>query len=413
MDSGQRQGKRRHTDPLTLGPALIRQMSFLDLRTIVFITGAMGVLMSLVLYFQRRNYPSSIDGMGLWALGPVSAGLSTLLFGLRGWAPSELSVGVANLLLFLAAGLWLAGTCRFLGRPLSRSVFVGALLLSAPPMWWLSQSDDQYPNRLIFICTCMALLFGAHAWVVWRHAPRTFASRFMLAVLASLTAVMVVRGVTALQDPPTGGLFTASPLQSMYIMSYGFGMLLIAVAALLMSFERLRRELEHLVTHDSLTGALARRALFELGENEIARSRRRSTPLSALMLDLDHFKEVNDRHGHRVGDLVLQGFVRRAQAVLRRPDLLGRYGGEEFVALLPDTDPAQARLVAERIRASVSAASELPACSVSIGVATMTPSGDDRLDTLIDRADAGLYRAKALGRDRVEVDPASATGEAA
>jgi diguanylate cyclase (GGDEF)-like protein len=378
-------------------------MGFLDLRTVIFITGAMGALMALVLYFQRLNYPRSISGMGHWALGSLVAFLSTLLFGLRGTVPAVVSTGLANVMLFLAGALLLAGTCSFLGRHLPRAFPVAVVVIGSAPMWWLSQSDAQYPARLVFICTVMGLLFGLHAYIIWRHAPRSFGSRFALTVLAGLTLVMGVRGATALQDPPSGGLFTPSPLQSVYIVSYSLGILLIAIAGLLMASERLRKELEHLVTHDSLTGALARRALFELGGNEMARSRRNGSPLSALMLDLDHFKDINDRHGHHIGDLVLRDFVQRTLAALRQPDLLGRYGGEEFVALLPDTDAAQARRVAERIRASVPTDPSLPLCSVSIGVATLHP-GDEELDALIDRADAGLYRAKALGRDRVECD---------
>ena len=251
----------------------------------------------------------------------------------------------------------------------------------------------------------MSGVYGAHAVVIARQAGQSFASRFMLVVLVLLTVVVVIRAATALHYPPVGGLFAPSPIQVLYIISYSFGMLLLTIGAVLMASEGLRRELEHLITHDSLTGALTRRALLDQGESERARGRRRGGSLSALMLDLDHFKLVNDTHGHRVGDMVLSDFVQRAQGQLRRPAVFGRYGGEEFVALLPDTDEAEACRVAERIRCSVTSDPALPVCQVSVGVASMQADGDETLASLIDRADAGLYRAKHLGRNRVEVGP--------
>ena len=155
-----------------------------------------------------------------------------------------------------------------------------------------------------------------------------------------------------------------------------------------------------------MTGAFTRRALFELGDNEVARANRQTTPLCVLMLDLDHFKAVNDNYGHLVGDQVLGNFAQRVQDVLRRPAVLGRYGGEEFLVLLPDTQRDEALRVTERIRASKTSLSQVPECTVSIGLASFVHGGQDSLRDLISRADAALYRAKRLGRNRVEQAPA-------
>ncbi len=105
--------------------------------------------------------------------------------------------------------------------------------------------------------------------------------------------------------------------------------------------------------HDSLTGALTRRALIEACDLELERSRRNHQSMSLLMIDLDHFKAINDTHGHPVGDRVLVDFVARVKSLLRLPDRLGRFGGEEFVALLPETSLDEARVVAERLRATI------------------------------------------------------------
>lgn len=166
--------------------------------------------------------------------------------------------------------------------------------------------------------------------------------------------------------------------------------------------------LARLAITDDLTRAYNYRLLGpRLGE-EVSRAARYGEPLSMLMMDLDHFKRVNDRYGHAVGDEVLRAFVDRVRAEVRQPDVLIRRGGEEFVLLMPSTTEADAQKVAERIRARVSSApietSNGPVeLTVSIGVATWTPGeGPSELEA---RADAALYRAKKCGRDRVSTAP--------
>jgi len=176
----------------------------------------------------------------------------------------------------------------------------------------------------------------------------------------------------------------------------------------LLTSERLREQLQHLLGHDTLTGALSRHALFERGQQEVARARRTQRPISVMVMDLDHFKQVNDQHGHLVGDRVLREFALRVRHELRQGDLLGRFGGEEFVVVLPDTDAEQARRVAERIRTTRPNDDALVPVTVSIGLVTASqlalaqpPQGT--LDALIAQADRVLYQAKAAGRDRVVV----------
>ena len=155
---------------------------------------------------------------------------------------------------------------------------------------------------------------------------------------------------------------------------------------------------------DALTGVLNRRGFFEAASMFLARNRRAVSSVSILAFDLDHFKLINDRCGHIVGDAVLESFAKLARETLRSSDILGRLGGEEFVALLPATLP-EATIAAERVRAAFAAASivrngQRIAATVSIGVASGSPS--TAMDLLITRADQALYRAKANGRDRVE-----------
>lgn len=170
------------------------------------------------------------------------------------------------------------------------------------------------------------------------------------------------------------------------------------------ALEQANQDLERLATTDALTGARNRRAFFDLAGREVARVARTDSPLCAVMLDIDHFKTVNDTYGHGGGDTVLRGVAARVMGEIRPVDILGRLGGEEFAILLPDTSLAGAVLVAERLR-EVLASTPIDADGTSIlitasfGVAMLGTEED--LDAVLARADAALYDAKRSGRNRV------------
>jgi len=158
---------------------------------------------------------------------------------------------------------------------------------------------------------------------------------------------------------------------------------------------------------DHLTGLFNRRYLMETLEKEVQRSVRKGGNLSLIILDIDHFKQVNDTYGHLQGDVVLQKVALQLQKELRSYDIASRYGGEEFVAVLPDATLAEAVFVAERVRSSVqtvkfSGALSPLSITVSMGVASFPTANCSTVDDFIKLADDALYRAKANGRNRVE-----------
>jgi len=182
--------------------------------------------------------------------------------------------------------------------------------------------------------------------------------------------------------------------------------------------EELNAALERLATHDALTGVANRGSLESRLDAEVERWWRYRHPLSVVMLDVDHFKKVNDTYGHGAGDAVLRGVAATLTAVVRKVDFVARYGGEEFVVVAPSTDAAGALMLAERVRAAVAASSvevvkldgeRAPVrVTVSLGVVSATTSPEAaplRAGDLLARADEALYRAKQGGRDRVEVAP--------
>ena len=170
---------------------------------------------------------------------------------------------------------------------------------------------------------------------------------------------------------------------------------------------RAREALREQATHDALTGLLNRAAVLEALSNELERAGREGHPVSLLIADLDHFKRVNDTYGHMVGDCVLRESARRMRSVTRRYDSLGRYGGEEFLIVLPGCDCAAGRAEAERLRDAIaaqpfSAENESFELTCSVGV-TCTASGPASVDALVRAADLALYDAKNSGRNRVEM----------
>lgn len=367
----------------------------------------MGGLMALVLYSMRRTYPTSIQGLREWSGGPLWIFVSTLLFGGRGTLPDFVTVVLANLALLAGTLLLLAGTVRFFNRNWPKGLVPGMLLMVLPLLWWWGVYAPNYSSRLVLGNLIMAGVSVGMAALIASHDRRSFPARFTILVLGLLTTVTLGRSISAFLHPVGHDLFSNSWPQVVYLTGFSFGILLLTIGLVLLADERLRQELHHLVSHDSLTGALSRHALFQQGQREMERARRNGKPLAALMLDLDHFKQINDSHGHLVGDRVLKDFAGRVQASLRRVDVLGRFGGEEFLVLLPEADVEQALAVAERIRASRTRETALPVCTVSIGLAVVAaPTGNDvhtQLDNLIAKADAALYQAKTQGRDRTVV----------
>ena len=245
-----------------------------------------------------------------------------------------------------------------------------------------------------------------------------------------LAAFVVLVGVSGLLDAHLARLASPMPASldtAFFVLNLGFGS--VGIFLVLFYFvresERMRQELEganeelleayrelkrnetrihELMLRDPLTGVYNRRALSQRLDEELSRSRRFGHPLGLLILDIDYFKQINDRFGHLAGDQVLIGIARFLRQQVRKSDFVARYGGEEFIILLPETGLEGARRFAERLRLAIAELDfeEIPTPSVSIGVAVSRE--DDTPDRLLHRADEALYAAKRGGRNRVEVE---------
>lgn len=258
--------------------------------------------------------------------------------------------------------------CLVIGGP-------GALAFPVPALLWCALTYSVFKTALLTLL--------ANGWVL------------MAIALGELPlALLDMNSRPALQSLRLGiSLMALAPL---------------TVASVMAARNELLQRMQYLATHDQLSGLLNRWAFREQANLSLEKLGRHDNPAALLMLDLDHFKRINDRHGHASGDQVLKTFAQTASLCLREKDVLARIGGEEFALLLPDCTSSQAQAIAERIRSSFAGSSiELAdkqriSCSVSIGAVITYRSSND-LDNLLLLADQALYQAKELGRNRVEI----------
>lgn len=378
-------------------------MQSIDLRTVIWLTSFMGALMALVLVFLFRTYPGSVRGLREWAAAAVTGTVAALLIGGRGILPDWLSLAVGNLVLVGGVSLFSMGTRRFFGLDAGVRAFAAIVAALAVPVAWFSIFEPRYSVQLQVVCLVLAGIIGEHAWQIHRHGGSSFGARFTMLTLILQTGILLLRAGSAGSIGDGAHLLSQSPIQMVYVASYSVAMLTLGIGIVLLTTERLRSDLEYLAAHDSMTGTLNRRAIVEVAERELARCRRHGGVMSLLMMDLDHFKKINDNFGHLVGDRVLKEFAGKVRALLRLPDQFGRFGGEEFILVLPETGREAAAIVAERIRRAAANSAD-PAYTVSIGLATVTLI-DTEIDSLLSRADEALYLAKAGGRNQVVMAP--------
>lgn len=378
------------------------QQLYLVISGAVAMAGLMALLLAFVLYLLKRNRHTRIEGLEWWAPAPAFWLPATLLIAARGSIADFWSILVANALLITGMLLFYAGTRIFFGALMNWRLWFTLLGISVARVAVTIYVYPGITGRLIVIAGSVMVMHVAQLRFL-AGIGKSATVRFLQLVLVVHVLVLGLRQITALTSPISENILEPSAMQLMYLANFAITQLLLEIAAVLLAADRLRTDLEFLATRDGLTQTWNRRAFLQLAEREIELCRRHGHRLSLLMMDLDHFKKVNDAHGHQFGDEVLRTFSQTTSAQIRTTDYLGRYGGEEFIVLLPLTRLDTALGLAERIRKAVAEAPP-QACTVSIG-ATDWRGAQDNLDGMLARADEALYRAKQAGRNRVEAAP--------
>ena len=352
-------------------------------------------------------------GVAAWSVSLALQALSFTLIGLRGQDSliEVVSLVVINAASALSLSLQLAALRALDKRPLAPTWHLGAAFAAAAVAAVLARHPAL---RIALISLGLSGAFVAVGMVARRLGAAIPGHGYRLLWIGSWCAgtIFIVRALAAGLAPTRLGLAQA-PFAALITVAGHVVTLAMSLGFLLLLRERQELETERLAMTDALTGVYNRRTLFDLGEKEISRARRTRASLSVIILDLDHFKKVNDKYGHLGGDAVLLRFVEVVRGCLRQSDVLTRYGGEEFCILLPDVGVAGAKVVGERIRSTVEASTFFVGAiplkvTSSVGVAAV-PNGDAQItmSTLVARADQALYIAKRDGRNRVSVAKAA------
>jgi diguanylate cyclase (GGDEF)-like protein len=373
-------------------------------------TLALGLLLAAV---SRDFAPFLRAPLRLWLRGNLLQPLGFVLFALRGRIDDLLSVVLANILIVIAFSDYARALHQLLQRPDPRRSTVVAIITVTLGIGWFTLVQDEIAARIVIASLMLASLSWLAAWVLLRGRWRrlTVARRVTGAVFVLGGGVLLVRSIHALLHPDA----VADGLQSTLMQAITFGTgavlpLLTSYGFLLLCNDRMRHELERSAAIDFLTGALNRGAIEHQALRSLALARRRGTRCAAIVIDVDHFKRINDAYGHAAGDAALREIVRRLQEVVRVGDSLGRLGGEEFMVLLDDTDIERAAATAERLRHAICDAPlaidpQPHPTTISLGVAVLGDA-DRTFSDLLRRADRALYAAKEAGRDRIEIAPA-------
>jgi len=378
---------------------------FTNIVSVTVFTVCIGVLA----WNNRR-----VTGM-TWFAGAQVVGLAKLILqGIEGKAPRVLTSLTANELYVVSMVMQWAGLYWFVMRkPAGHRrlwIAIGAILAIYIVTFF---AHTPYAGNLLSLPTVGFCAYSA--WILWKHREGPFgaAARVASVIAGGQAAVALFRAVV-------GSVRYIHPGDSIYAHKDPYWLYSLAVASFLAScmtmcemwflVTELQRELDRRASTDPLTGALNRRSMEESAQRESARSQRYGNQLSMIVLDIDHFKQLNDTRGHAAGDCALQTLVRAMSALLRQQDLLARVGGEEFAILLPDSSVAAAAATAERIRQAVAGLdiefeSGSIRITISAGVAEFNPACD--WEEMMRRADAAMYAAKRRGRNLVSARPDS------
>ena len=377
----------------------------LDPRTLVVASLLSALLLgSVSIAFATMRGSSRV--IGAWGKAMLLLAVGLLGLALRGTIPDWLSAAAGNTAIVGGLVLAMRGLRLFLGG-MPKDAFgwglTAALFLF---LVYYTEIRPSHEARTIAISAALLVISVRAALLLRRKAPPEcrLSCRFTEFIFWTTAVMTLLRIVGTLLIPPADSL-TPEPINTATFLAYAGFIIVATLGVMWMEIESLQGDLVRSAHYDSLTGIYNRGTFFAECRRELSRCARGGPGFSLAVFDLDHFKLVNDRYGHPVGDRVLRAFAEVLRASLRKHDTVGRYGGEEFALLMPNTGKDTAARVAERVRREVEARGVTAdgrriEVTVSGGVAAYGADGED-WDTLLSAADTALYTAKDGGRNRI------------
>jgi diguanylate cyclase (GGDEF)-like protein len=392
----------------TLNPAV------LDIGTLVFVAVLVATLLGFFMILSWMQ-DRTVRALAWWGAAYLIGGSAVVTLG----APAPLLPiphQYSNALIFVACGMVWNGVRLFHGRRRFPLLAFGGAVLWLIMIQYPAIADSQSARSTLAGILVAAYTFCI-AFELWSDRRKTHYSRTAAIVVPSLHAAIFLFPIFMRAWQPAEAAEGWTELFALETVLYAVG---VAFIVLLMVKDRSVLIYRNAAETDHLTGLLNRRAFIEGAALMCARQRKHRAPVTVFVFDLDHFKSINDRFGHGTGDDVLRVFAQSVRNSMRAEDIIGRLGGEEFVAIVPNSS-AVARRIAHRVREGFEKAGAVVGkavgATVSIGCAC-ADGADANVEALIERADAALYRAKHNGRNRVEfaedlpVDPSTSIAAA-
>lgn len=382
----------------------------MDAFTALLVAVLMMLLNGGVLGLMHRDLPAALQPSAVsWRIGTLLQAMGCVLLALQNWMPLGLVLPMANALLMLGVAAYWRALRQFYGLADSWLLLLPVALGTLGVYWFAAVTPD-LPSRVVVASAAWFVLLSGCVLTVGRHGrgERAMSRKVLAWIFGTVALFMLARMAHyGLRSQVQSMLDNADWMNLATPMIAAIMPVIGTTAFLLLCSQRITRQWELAASTDYLTGLANRRTLAAMGEARMQAAGPRRDRLAVAVIDIDHFKSINDRFGHDVGDAALKHVAARIDSASRGSGICGRQGGEEFVALFDDVDAVRAQAAAERVRVEVQAEPfrvegvELT-ITVSVGV-TLIRAGDRRLDDALRRADQALYLAKAGGRNRVQL----------
>ncbi len=378
-----------------------------DVQTMLFMNVLIGLCISASLCFSLRDR-FTCPGAHYWCASMICSTIGLMFLWLRLYTPLWLSVVLGNGFIVLSYSLLWLGFRQYTKSitQQDRLLMILAPLIAVILFIFLQLDENNLVIRAMLVSYALTGLIAMSIYQALKGRKPSESGRLFCVLALVLTLLCtLVRALTVQKSAGYVGLLDTNMSNVFLMATSGISLLSVGFGVMLISSQWLQQRLYIHATYDALTGVYNRYALIELGDTLELTTDLSIRKWSLAMIDLDHFKLVNDRYGHPVGDQVLQRIATTLKESIRHCDILARYGGEEFVVVLPDCDKNNARIWAERIRKNIEETTMLIndqplQITVSIGIATSTPTAC-KLNDVLPMADSALYEAKKAGRNQV------------
>ena len=387
------------------------QISFqFDIRTIAvfialtFFVQATAIGAQALLIRELKQY----QGVPAALLANLCAAASLMLRMIANHLPDNLFLLlISNALLLAGPGLFYIALGQFTGFHYSRTYVIGVIVMVMSLLAYFLYIQDDLAMRMILLSLGSIALVGVLIYKLWQTQKQTslrLSANLMLIAFASYEVFLIIRTLSLLKDPPQNDVSLSLVQSATFLLAFAITIFW-STGFILMVSQRLRNDLMEMATMDVLTRIPNRRATESFLEREISRVQRSQGEFSLLLIDIDNFKQVNDNWGHAMGDIVLVQTAEIFRSMIRRQDWVGRWGGEEFLMIVPD--PSGMESLAERVRCEVARArfgqgESSFGITVSIGVTCARGTG--QTDEILRSADLALYQAKET-KNTVKANP--------